>query len=306
MFARKNWYKLATSQAGKVFLITGANSGIGKVAAIELAKHGAQLVLACRSVERTKPVLEEIAKVAPEGTPPAQCWEVELASLDSVNALADRFISSGLPLHVLINNAGMLNAELDTTKEGLEPHFAINYLSHFLLTLRLLDVLKKTPGSRIVNVSSMMHEYAAGTLLWDKWINHREHSIIAANSRYSDSKWCQVVFNNELHERLQGTGVSTYALHPGAISSGFSRNVPWFAAYLVKLISISEEAGATTTLLCATSPDVEPGKYYAECNLKAPRPSTMDKAIRTELWNKSLELSKLSVDPTVVVTSSAS
>eukprot|EP00160_Parvularia_atlantis_P010200 Unigene2003_Nuclearia_a/m.6242 Unigene2003_Nuclearia_a/g.6242 ORF Unigene2003_Nuclearia_a/g.6242 Unigene2003_Nuclearia_a/m.6242 type:complete len:198 (-) Unigene2003_Nuclearia_a:394-987(-) len=103
---RRFGYTLATSQAGKVALVTGANTGIGRVTAVELARHGAHVILVCRSLAKTQPVLDEIAAVAPPGTPPAECWEAELGSLASTKQVAERFLASGLPLHLLINNAG--------------------------------------------------------------------------------------------------------------------------------------------------------------------------------------------------------
>lgn len=261
-------------------IVTGANTGIGRVTAVELAKKGAHVILACRSEERTKPVLDEIVKAGGS----AEFLPLDLADLDSVRACADAFLRRGEPLAILVNNAGLAGAH-GATKEGFELAFGTNHLGHYLFTRMLLPALEKSPEARIVNVSSRGH-YRARGIDWDA--ARKPTATKTAFPEYCVSKLANVLFTRELAKRVPAS-VRTYSLHPGGVASDVWREVPWGLRHLLKLFLISNDEGAKTTLYCATSDDVRDrtGLYYDECAEKTPSKLALDDALARELWDRS-------------------
>lgn len=270
-----------SSPAARVALITGANTGIGRVTALELARAGLHVFLACRSEARTRPVLDEI--VAAGGK--ADFLSLELSDFDSVRECARRFLAFDRPLHLLVNNAGLAGAH-GLTKSGFELAFGVNHMGHFLLTQLLLERMRQSAPARIVTVASRAHRRASG-IDWDAL--RRTTATRFAVQEYGVSKLANVLFSAELGRRLQGCGVTTYSLHPGVIASDIWRGVPGPLRALLRLGMISTEAGARTTLYCALSPAVagETGLYYSDCRPVAPTAAGRDRALAEELWRRS-------------------
>ena len=269
--------------AGQVALVTGANTGIGRVTARELARRGAHVFIACRSAQRAQPVVDEIR--AATGSDTVELLSLDLGDLASVRACAQAFLARDLPLHLLINNAGIAGAKGSSTS-GFELAFGVNHVGHFLLTQLLLDCLKHSAPARIVTVSSQAH-YRAPGIDWDA-VRQPTRSATGL-PEYGVSKLANALFSAELGRRLAGGGVSTYALHPGVVASDVWRSVPWPFRSLMKLAMISTEEGAATTLHCATSGEVaqETGLYYEKCRVKQPSRLAQDPALAAELWKRS-------------------
>lgn len=268
---------------GRVVLITGANTGIGKAAAAELAAQGATVYLACRSAEKTRPVVAEIAERT--GVEP-RFLQLDLADLDSVRACAEEFLAAGDPLHVLLNNAGLGGAK-GLTGSGFELAFGVNHVGHFLLTDLLLPRLRESAPARVVTVSSDVHRQARGI---DFDAVRRRTASRTGLPEYGVSKLANVLFTQELARRLEGSGVTTYALHPGAVASDVWRSVPWPVRPLLKLFMKSVDDGAQTSVYCASAPELaeESGRYYEDCKAVEPsRQATPELA--AELWHRSAD-----------------
>ena len=273
-----------TELAGRTFLVTGANAGIGKSTAEELARRGGRVLLATRSAEKTAPVVEAI--IGETGNTAVEHVPLDLADLESVRACARSLVERGEQIHVLINNAGVAG-QRGQTKQGFELAFGTNHLGHFLLTTMLLDRLKECAPSRIVNVSSDSH-YRAKTLDWDAV--RRPTKGITGMAEYEVSKLANVLFTQELARRLEGSGVTTYSLHPGVIASEIWRRVPWPVRPIMTRFMKSTDEGAETTLHCATAPELanETGLFYDNCRQKAPNPASTPE-LAAELWSRSEE-----------------
>ena len=263
-----------------ISLVTGANTGIGKATALELARRGDRVYLACRSAEKTQSAIDEIASAT--GNTDVHFLPLDLGDFDSVRACAAAFLDSGDALDLLVNNAGVAGLR-GMTDSGFELAFGINHVGHFLLTTLLLDRIKASAPARIVTVSSTGH-FQAGGIDYDAV--RQPTKTQTALREYGVSKLANVLFSQELGRRLAGSGVTTYALHPGAIASDiWDRRLPGPLAAVVKFFMRSPEEGARTTLYCATSPDVagDTGKYYDNCKEKAPsKVATPERA--AELW----------------------
>ena len=270
---------------GKVYIVTGANTGIGRVTAGELARRGGQVFLAGRSEARTAPVVEEIRRAT--GNDKVEFLPLDLADPASVRSAAGAFLARGLPLHGLVNNAG-LAGQRGLTKEGFELGFGTNHLGPFLFTLLLLDRLKQSAPSRIVNVASRAHHRARG-IDWEAL--RRPTASAGGLGEYSVSKLANVLFTKELARRLDGTGVTTYALHPGVVATDIWRELPWGLRHLATLLMISPEQGARTTLHCATSPEAatQSGLYYDRCKVVHTSRIAQDPTLAAELWRRSME-----------------
>lgn len=264
-------------------LITGASAGIGRATALLLAKQGATLYLAGRSLERHREVLDRIRAGGGE----VAHLPLDLGDLSSVRACAARFLSLGVPLHALINNAGLAGSH-GLTSDGFERTFGVNHLGHFLLTELLLDRLKESAPSRIVTVSSKAHYGVRGI----EWAALRRPTRTALGFlEYQVSKLCNVLHSKDLARRLDGSGVTTYSLHPGVVASDVWRNVPWGVRHLMRLFMQSNEQGAATVLYCAISEQAaqQTGLYYDAREPAASSALSNDVALATELRDRSLE-----------------
>ena len=269
---------------GRTFLITGANTGIGRETARALAGRGARLYLACRSEANGRRTIEEIAtQTSNRGL---ELLSLDLGDLDSVKRCAETFLATGEPLHVLINNAGLAGAR-GLTASGFEIAFGTNHVGPFLLTALLLDRLRSSAPARIVNVASIAHYNAPG-IGWEA-VRRRTRSFTGMRE-YSVSKLANVLHARGLAGRLEGSGVTTYSLHPGTIASDIWRRVPWPLRPLMTRRMGAPEQGAQTSIYCATSPDVagESGRYYDDCRPKEPAASVTD-TLAAELWRRSCE-----------------
>jgi NAD(P)-dependent dehydrogenase (short-subunit alcohol dehydrogenase family) len=267
----------------RTFLITGANTGIGRETALALADRGARVFVAGRSEAKTLPVIDQI--VAQTGNSALEFLSLDLGDLASVRACAEDFLQTGEPLHGLINNAG-LAGQRGLTESGFELAFGTNYVGPFLLTGLLLDRLRDSAPARIVNLSSIGHYRAAGI---DYEAIRQPTKSFTGLPEYSVSKLGNVLHAQELARRLEGDRVTTYSLHPGAIASDVWRRVPWPVRPLIKRRMRSPAEGARTSLYCATSPEVanESGRYYDDCRRKEPS-AVATPQLAAELWDRSM------------------
>ena len=274
----------AVTPNGKVALVTGANSGIGRVTARTLALQGWHVFLACRDRGRTQPVLDDIA-AASGGTAKGEFLPLDLGDLDSVRQCAAQFLARKLPLQLLVANAGLAGS-LGLSKSGFERAFGVCHMGHFLLTQLLLPTIKASTPARIVVVASTAH-YSAKTIDFDA-LRKRSASSTGL-PEYAVAKLSNVLFAKELARRLDGSGVTTYSLHPGVVATDVWRSVPRVLQPLIKLFMISEEKGAATTLHCALSAEAgkETGLYYDKCKPKEPSALAKDAALAQRLWQQS-------------------
>lgn len=274
--------------AGRTFVVTGANTGIGKETARALASRGGHVVLACRSEDKTRPVIDELRQAAPGAR--LDFVALDLADLGSVRACAEELLRRDHAVHVLLNNAGLAGVR-GQTKDGFELTFGTNHLGHYLLTRLLLDRIRASaaPGraARIVNVSSHSH-YGAKRIDWDAL--QQPTRTVTGVHEYDVSKLANVLFTRELARRLPVDQVTTYALHPGVIASDiWQRRLPRFMSAIPRLFMRSTRDGARTSLYCATSPAVagHSGRYYADEKEKRPSAAALDDELARELWQRS-------------------
>jgi dehydrogenase/reductase SDR family protein 13 len=281
---------MAQDLANKTFIVTGANAGIGKITATELARRGAHVLLACRSKDKTAAVIEEIHRAT--GTTTAEYVQLDLGDLASVRACAGGIAARGTPIHGLINNAGMAGSK-GLTRDGFELTWGVNHLGPYLFTRLLLDRVKQAGQARIVNVASASHYNATG-IDWDAL---KQPTRSATGMReYAVSKLSNVLFAKELARRLDGTGVTTYALHPGVVATDVWRRVPGPLRWLIKRFMITPEQGAVASLRCATDPELagQTGRYY-DVGGKEKEPSKLagDAELARALWTRSAEWTNL-------------
>jgi len=270
--------------AGRTFLITGANTGIGLATAKELAARGGRVLVTARTAEKAENAVAAIRSAT--GSKSVSYLLLDLADLDSVRACAAAFLALDEPLHVLVNNAGMAGRQ-GVTNQGFELAFGVNHLGHFALTMALLDRLRASVPSRIVAVSSDSHYAAKGIDFGE--LRRRGHGMTGMH-QYAVSKLCNVLFAQELARRQAGTGLTTYALHPGVVASDIWRRVPAPARALLKRRMLSTEDGARTSVYCATSPDVaaDSGLFYDKCAERQPSNAATPE-LAAELWRHSEE-----------------
>jgi NAD(P)-dependent dehydrogenase (short-subunit alcohol dehydrogenase family) len=276
---------------GKVCLITGATSGIGLVTTRELARDGAHVVLVGRDRAKCAAVVARIR--AETGNTQVESLLADLSSQQQVRQLARQFREQHPRLDVLVNNAGAIWMKRLLTVDGLEMTFAVNHLAYFLLTQLLLDTLKSSTPARIVNVSSGAHR--KGTMDFDNLQGERHYSGWQA---YCRSKLENLLFTYELARRLEGTGVTVNALHPGWVATGFAGNNGWKGRlwqWAARCFAISPEQGARTVLYLARSPDVSgvSGQYFYRERAVPSTPASHDETAARRLWQVSLELTGL-------------
>ena len=277
----------SSSNQGRVALITGANIGIGRVTALRLAQAGFTVFLAGRSAQRTQAVIDEIHS-STETTNKAFFLPLQLNDLNSVRECAALFLARQLPLHLLVNNAG-LAGDKGQTRQGFEMAFGVNHLGHFLLTQLLLDTLKASAPARVVTVASRAHLMAYQGLDWPTL--QQPTRSLTGTREYGVSKLANILFSAHLAKVLEGSGVSTYSLHPGVVDTEVWREVPRFVRPLLRLRGLlTPEEGAQTSLYCALqAPAIESGLYYDKCRVKTPSRIAQDAQLAEQLWNKSVQ-----------------
>ena len=269
---------------GKTCLVTGASSGMGKETALALAKMGATVVLVCRNRSKGEATTREISKNS--GNESVELLLCDLSSLAEVRGLASEVRNRYGNLHVLVNNAGVFRFS-GKTPDGFEPTFEVNYLAPFLLTNLLLELIKSSAPSRIVNVSSVAH--FSGHIDLDA-IKRKETP--SGWGAYATSKLALVMFTYELARRLQGTGVTANSLHPGGVATNIWRVPPG----LMRLFMRSAKEGAKTAVYLASSPEVGnvSGKYFENEFAKKSSAESYDEDMARRLWDTSSELVGLS------------
>jgi retinol dehydrogenase-12 len=268
----------------RTFLVTGANTGIGRATALALARLGGTVVLAARSEDKARPVIEDIKREA--GHDRIHFLALDLGDLASVAASADTLLARREPLHVLVNNAGVAG-QRGVTKDGFELAFGTNHLGHFLFTRRLLDRLRESAPARVVNLSSDAH-FSPKAIDWDAC--RQPTRTLTGLREYGVSKLANVLFTQELARRLDPAEVTAAVLHPGVIASDIWRRVPWPFRQVMTWRMKSVEDGARTSVYCATSPDLDgvSGRYFEDCRERTANTAATPELAR-ELWDKSEE-----------------
>ncbi|GMQ98916.1 MAG: SDR family oxidoreductase [Acidimicrobiia bacterium] len=277
--------------AGKTVMITGANSGIGRATAMSIAGMGADVVMICRDRDRGEQAMQDIAA---QGDGSVELLIADLSSQKQIRQVAAEFLSEGRPLHVLVNNAGVTLNNRSETEDGVESTFAINHIGPFLLTDLLLDVLKENAPSRIVTVSSSAH--MMGGLDFEDINSENKYGGMRV---YGKSKLANILFTSELARRLEGTGVTANAAHPGPVASNFGRNNDGPMRMMVKMMAPfirSTERGAETSIYLATSPEVEgiTGKYFFNSKEKQPSKAARSDEDAQRLWQISADMTLVS------------
>jgi len=281
-------------QTGRIAIVTGANSGIGYETARPLAHKGASVIMACRDETKGNAAAKQILDERPSGT--VEVMVLDLADLDSVKRFAQAFRERHDHLDLLINNAGvMMIPERQTTPQGSEMQFGTNHLGHFALTGLLIDTLLATPGSRVVNVSSMTHQF--GSINLDDLQSKETYSPSGA---YGQSKLANLLFTNELGRRFQALGSDSIAAssHPGWTATNLQQHSR-MAQILNPIVAQSPPMGALPTLYAATAADVSNGDFYGPRGLMGMRghpkkaqasDRSQDEAMAARLWTASEEL----------------
>mmetsp|Transcript_45099 Transcript_45099/g.75256 ORF Transcript_45099/g.75256 Transcript_45099/m.75256 type:complete len:307 (+) Transcript_45099:92-1012(+) len=273
---------------GRVAIVTGCTSGIGKETVRVLAKQGATVILACRDVKKAEEVATEIKTETKNDH--LMVIPLELASLQSVRAFVEKFKATRLPLHILINNAGLMASPRKETEDHFEMQFGVNHLGHFLLVRLLEDFLKASAPSRVVVISSSMHN---GEINFDDLMGKKKYDPWKA---YAQSKLASLLFVREAAKRFAGTEVTFNAVHPGAIATDLSRHVGVVMRVLFKAFGVfflkTIPEGAATTVYVATNPAVEDvsGKYFADCAETTPSKEAQDDETAKRLWDVSEKL----------------
>uniref|UniRef100_A0A4W4F321 Dehydrogenase/reductase (SDR family) member 13a, tandem duplicate 1 n=1 Tax=Electrophorus electricus TaxID=8005 RepID=A0A4W4F321_ELEEL len=280
-------FKRSVKLNGKTVIITGSNTGIGRATALDLAKRGARIILACRDKQRAE--MGAGAGIV--------YMHLDLASLQSVRSFAENFLKTEPRLDILINNAG----EISFFSDGLGMIFGVNHIGHFLLTVLLLDRLKACAPSRVVTVSS--RGYEIGNIDFECINAHKDlgrgNSALSLLRLYTHSKLCNILFTHELAKRLEGTNVTCYSLHPGAIRTEIGRhaNLLWKMVLtpIMALFFRDVESGVQTTLYCALQEGIEhlSGRYFSKCAVQKVRAKARDDATAKKLWEVSERLSGL-------------
>ena len=280
--------------SGQVAIVTGANTGIGIWSAKLLAEMGAKVVLACRSLqkaEKAKEWIEENSHMKGLKLVPMQ---LDLSDFESVIKFAQDFEQTEMKLNILMNNAGVgrISSDVRYTKQGLEETMGVNHFGHFLLTERLLKLLKKEGSkARIINVSALAHMFGSGD-----FVNNLMGVNVSGVMQYINSKIANILFTKELQERLEGTGICTYSLHPGVIKTELTRDLPSFLKPVQEVIAnlflLTAEEGSFTQVMVASDPSLQNvcGKYWDDCAITEEAHFAKDPALAKKLWRLTEEI----------------
>ena len=285
------------SQKGKLFLITGANSGLGLGTTKALVKKGAHVVMAVRNMDKGRKALQDILKEIPNAT--LNLMQVDLSDLDSVKQFAHTFKQKYNTLNVLINNAGvMMPVKRFETKQGFEGQFGTNHLGHFVLTKELMDTIEYTPGSRIVTLSSLVAKMDKGDIYWDDLQFQRNYDKMAS---YSQSKLANMMFGLELDKKLKSKNSNTISViaHPGFTATNLQQHMGLQGKIMNFLMAQKIDMGILPTLRAATDPNVKGGEYYGPAKMNnwrgypiinQPAEKALNLSERQKLWQISEEL----------------
>jgi NAD(P)-dependent dehydrogenase (short-subunit alcohol dehydrogenase family) len=272
----------------KHILITGASSGIGKASARALGNLGARISFTGHRGEDDQRTAEELRRST--GNPEIHAIECNLASLESVEAFSLSFRKSNKSLDILINNAGIWNAERELTRDGIESHLAVNYLAPFLMTRQLMPLLEQSTDARIINLTSGIH-FRGKLDLDDLEFEKRKWRSIDA---YTQSKLCNVLFTRKLARKLIGTNISVNCLAPGWVNTGLFRKASPFVRISASLMAMSPDKAASSLVYLATAAEIADvsGEYYAGMNPRKSAPVTFDEQLADKLWIKTTEYLK--------------
>src|SRR5499426_848286 len=269
----------------KICLVTGANSGIGKVTARALAAGGATLIMVCRNRDKGEAARDEIVRETRNKN--VDLMIADFSDPSQIRRLAAEVKAKYPRLHALVNNAGAYNDKKRLTTGGYETTFAVNHLGYFLLTVELLDLLKSSAPARVVNVSSEAHRSARISL-----DDLNLENGYGGWKAYGQSKLANVLFTYELARMLKGTGVTANCMHPGVVGTGFFNKIGSLAGKFLRLFAPfmrTPEKGADTVIWLASSPEVEgiTGKYFVDRKEQATNPESYDTATAARLWEVS-------------------
>lgn len=295
MTGNENWtLDKMPDMSGKVAIVTGANSGLGLETVRPLAARGATVIMACRNLDKANVALQELLAEQPEAS--IALMRLDLADLFSIRRFAEEFLDRYDQLHLLINNAGVMQLpECQQTADGFEMQFGTNHLGHFALTGLLIETLNRTPGARVVTVSSMGHRF--GRMNFD---NLNAERFYNARTAYADSKLANLLFTYELQRRLEEAGKETIATaaHPGWTETNLQQHSSGLQ-FLNRFLAMQPEQGALPTLYAATASDVPGGAYYGPNGLAEMRgypkqvgssKLSQNREISQRLWAVSEEL----------------
>jgi NAD(P)-dependent dehydrogenase (short-subunit alcohol dehydrogenase family) len=286
-----------TDLSGKVAVVTGGNSGIGKEAALEIARQGAHVVIAARNPAKAAAAVAEIENNA-GARGRVETIPVDLASFASVHAFAEAFTARHDRLDILLNNAGGVLRKRIETVDGHEAQFQVNHLGHFLLTSLLAGPLAAAKPARVINVSSYAHSTARGGLDFDDldWERRRYRSFAV----YSATKLMNILFTRELARRHDSDELTANALHPGFVGSNFAREGDFgllgtIVMPLIRPFAISSQKGALTSIYLASSPDLDgiTGQYFIKGKAVKPANHALDDAAAARLWEISEKLTSV-------------
>jgi NAD(P)-dependent dehydrogenase (short-subunit alcohol dehydrogenase family) len=269
----------------KICLVTGANSGIGKVTAKALAASGATVIMVCRNRDKGEAARDEIVRETRNEN--VDLMFADFSDMSQIRRLAAEVKAKYPRMHALVNNAGAYNDKRTLTADGYETTFAVNHLGYFLLTFELLDLLKSSAPARVVNVSSEAHRSSRINL--DDLNLEKGYGGWKA---YGQSKLANVLFTYELARRLKGAGVTANCMHPGVVGTGFFNKIGGLAGKFLRLFAPfmrTPEKGADTVIWLASSPEVEgiTGKYFVDRKEQATNPESYNTAIAARLWEVS-------------------
>ncbi|XP_076014161.1 retinol dehydrogenase 12, like [Genypterus blacodes] len=273
---------------GKTVLITGANTGIGKETAIDLAKRGSRIIMACRDMEKAQTALKEVIELS--GNENIVCMKLDLSDTKSIKEFAEAINKGEEKLNILINNAGVMACPYGKTVDGFETQIGVNHFGHFLLAHLLIDLIKRSAPARIVTVSSMAHSW--GSINLEDINSEKGYNTRTA---YAQSKLANVLFTHSLAKRLQGTGVTAYSLHPGVVQTDLWRHLNGFQQFMMKMVSPftkNSAQGAQTTIYCAVEPTLEKesGGYYSDCAPASCSAAGKDDKVAEKLWDLSCQM----------------
>ncbi|KAF2884586.1 hypothetical protein ILUMI_21589 [Ignelater luminosus] len=305
------WDAVCTSTArldGKTVIVTGSNTGIGKITVKDFYKRGGRVLMACRNLEKAKEAAEDIKKECEglQNLGTIVVIKLDLSSLKSIRDCAEHLLETEQHIDILVNNAGVMFCPESRTEDGFEMQIGTNHLGHFLFTLLLLPRMIKSAPARIVNVSSVGHSFLRGPMNLDD-LNWEQRSY-STTQAYFQSKLANVLFTKELARRLKEAnidGVTTYSLHPGNINTdlqrhvddSFFRGMSWIMNMFRPFLKTPVQ-GAQTTIYCSVDENAskETGLYYAECKVKQPSSKANNVEDAKKLWDLSLKMVGLPQD----------